>query len=110
MIQTRKRFSFKQAFIFIFSIGIMSYLVYHVFQGERGLISYLRLQQKLTLNEKELKDAQEQRELLERRVYLLRPDSLDIDMLEERARTVLNFAHSDDIVLHDGAVGVPAKE
>jgi cell division protein FtsB len=37
--------------------------------------------------------------VLERRASLLRPDHLDPDMLEERARTILNFARPDEIVV-----------
>ncbi len=44
---------------------------------------------------------QEEQEILERRVQLLRPDSLDPDMLEERARKVLNFAKKDEVVIYD---------
>jgi hypothetical protein len=29
----------------------------------------------------------------------LRPDSLDLDILEERARILLNYAHPDDLVI-----------
>ena len=40
-----------------------------------------------------------ERATLERRVALLRPESLDRDMLEERARAVLNLAHPDERVI-----------
>ena len=30
---------------------------------------------------------------------MLRPDGLDRDMLDERARAVLNLAHPDDLVV-----------
>jgi cell division protein FtsB len=33
---------------------------------------------------------------------LLRPESLDPDMLEERARVLLNLAHPNDIVIMRG--------
>ena len=36
---------------------------------------------------------------LERDVALLRPESLDPDMLDERARASLNLAHPDDLVM-----------
>jgi cell division protein FtsB len=45
-----------------------------------------------------------EKENLEREAYLLRPDSLDLDLLEEKARQVLNFAHSDEVVVQ-GAGG-----
>jgi cell division protein FtsB len=40
-----------------------------------------------------------QRKELEHRVSLLHPDSLDPDMLDERARVMLNYGLKDDIVI-----------
>ncbi|MDP3371343.1 MAG: septum formation initiator family protein [Candidatus Paracaedibacteraceae bacterium] len=108
-IQSKKRFSLRQIFIPLISIIIMGYFTYHIFQGDRGIIAYLRLQQTVALNEKKFASQQIVREQLERRVYLLRPDSLDIDLLEERARAVLNFAHQDEIVINNSSVGVQKK-
>ena len=42
-----------------------------------------------------------ERSTLERRVDLLRPDHLDRDMLDERARSQLNLAAPNDIVIFD---------
>lgn len=106
MIQAEKKFSIRQVVVPFVSIVIMGYFTYHIFQGDRGIIAYLRLQQTVSGNEKERAAQQTLREQLERRVYLLRPDSLDVDLLEERARAVLNYAHPDEIVIHDGSVGV----
>ncbi len=39
---------------------------------------------------------------MENRVRLLEPGSLDPDMLEERARLMLNYGHADDIVILEG--------
>jgi cell division protein FtsB len=49
--------------------------------------------------EGELAGLKEVRERLERDVSLLRPESLDPDMLDERARAILNLAHSDDLIM-----------
>ena len=106
MIQAEKKFSIRQVVVPFVSIVIMGYFTYHIFQGDRGIIAYLRLQQTVSVHEKERAAQQTLREQLERRVYLLRPDSLDVDLLEERARAVLNYAHPDEIVIHDGSVGV----
>ena len=47
----------------------------------------------------------EQKTQLEHRVGLLRPNSLDPDLLEERARVVLNYARDDEmLVLLPGAL------
>ena len=110
MIQTEQRFSIRHILVPFISIGIMGYFLYHAFQGDRGFIAYLRLQKKLTTENKECEKLSEQRHILEKRVYLLRPDSLDLDLLEERARSVLNFAEATDIIIHDGSIGSPKRE
>jgi cell division protein FtsB len=40
-----------------------------------------------------------ERRVIERRVAALRPDSLDLDMLDERARQVLDLVHEDELVI-----------
>lgn len=79
----------------------VTYFIYHSIQGERGILSMFRLKQKLEIAKAELNLLTSQREALERRVYLLRPDSLDLDLLEERARAVLNFARSDEVIIYE---------
>ena len=44
---------------------------------------------------------------LERDVALLRPESLDPDMLDERARAILNLAHPDDLIMMKRRQPVP---
>jgi cell division protein FtsB len=86
------------------SILIVIYFTYHVFQGDRGVIALLRLQKNVSQLESERNNLIETKEHLEKNVYLLRPDSLDRDLLEERARAVLNFAYPSEIIINmDGA-------
>lgn len=61
----------------------------------------IRLKQKLEDVRIELMHLQSKKEVMERRVYLLRPDSLDLDMLEERARAVLNFAKPEEVIIFE---------
>ena len=42
---------------------------------------------------------------LAEQVALMRPDNLDPDMLEERARIMLNYVRPDELVIIDGAGG-----
>lgn len=78
---------------------LVGYFVFHAVQGERGLRVYLRLQQDLAQARAVESELSAQRSELRHRVELLRPDSLDPDMLEERARRVLNFARPDEVVV-----------
>ena len=47
----------------------------------------------------ELKAIKAERAEWERRVALLRADNLDRDILDERARTLLNAAHRNDVIV-----------
>ena len=89
---------------------VMVYFTYHIVQGERGLFSWMRLRQKITESEQQLAEIQAEKETLERRVYLLRPESLDPDMLEERARQVLNFARPEEVIIYDEPVAGTAPQ
>lgn len=82
-------------------IGIcaIAYFAFHAVHGDRGLMTYWRLQHEIAETRAILEDIESRRLELEKRVRLLRPDSLDLDMLEERARLMLNFGHPDDIVI-----------
>lgn len=77
------------------------YFGYHLLQGERGIFSWMRLRQKITESEQRLSQVQVEKATLERQVYLLHPSSLDRDMLEQRAREVLNWGYPDEIVIHE---------
>ena len=76
-----------------------SYFAYHAVEGDRGLRSWLKLRQEIADAKSSEAELAAERERLERRVALLRPESLDRDMLEERARAVLNLARPEDRVI-----------
>src|SRR3954469_25448387 len=80
---------------------IVGYFVYHSVEGERGLTAYIRLTERLADARGQLDEVQAERQALERRVKLLRTDNLDPDMLEERARAILNYSRPDEIVIPD---------
>ena len=83
------------------AIILLVYFVYHIIQGERGLLAWMRLKQKIDISEQQLKHVQEDQSLLEQRVYLMRPDSLDLDMLEEQARKYLNYGDKEELTIYD---------
>lgn len=80
-------------------VGMLVYFTYHIFQGQRGVLAWIRLDKKLAEQELILNALTTEKEFLEKEAYLLRPDSLDIDLLEEKARQVLNFAHPEEVVI-----------
>lgn len=78
---------------------IVGYFAYHAIQGHRGLLALNHLQREIAEAEATLAAVRAERERLEHRAQHLRPDSLDLDMLDERARVMLNFSHPDDVVI-----------
>ena len=83
----------------IIGLGLVVYFVYHTIEGDRGLLAYLRLKSQLDEAELQLAKVTTDRQELEHRVLLLRPDHLDPDMLEERARIMLNMGHDGETVI-----------
>lgn len=89
----------RQALIPILGSVLVVYFSYHMVQGNHGLIAYINLKSKVEQAEARYAEVHAERLDLEHRVALLRPDNLDPDMLEERARTVLDFVRPDEIVI-----------
>jgi cell division protein FtsB len=93
----------KRAAIPAASAVIALYFAYHALVGDFGLVAWLELEREKAMLEEQLASAQAERLELEHRVSLLRPESLDPDMLEERARETLSLAHPNDItIFRDG--------
>lgn len=78
---------------------VAGYFVYHAVQGDRGIVAWMQLNQQIRVAESERAKTEAERQEMEQRVSLLSNSSLDLDMLEERARVMLNFAHPDDLVI-----------
>lgn len=84
-------------------LGFACYLGYHTIEGDRGLMAWLTLTDQIETLELEIAEKSAERQNLERRVAHLRRDSLDLDLLEERARVVLNLGHPDDRIILDSS-------
>jgi cell division protein FtsB len=79
--------------------SLVAYFGYHAVQGERGLLAWLAVDQELTQALATQTALTDKRVMLERRVTLLRPDSLDRDMLDERAHAILNYGREDEVII-----------
>ena len=98
VIQELRRRS-KQVVFPVIGACVLGYFTYHTVQGDRGLLAYGRLSQEVTRAKATLDSLQTRRETFERRTDLLRNDSLDLDMLEERARQTFDLVHPDDLIV-----------
>jgi len=80
-------------------LTLVVYFAYHTVQGDHGLLAWWRLSKEISLAEDTLSGLEDVRSGLDRRASLLRPDHLDPDMLEERARLMLNMGRDDEVVI-----------
>ncbi len=83
----------------VFGALVLAYFSYHMIQGNHGVIALLELRSKVAAAEAIRAESSAERQRLAQQVALLRPDNLDPDMLEERARVMLNYVHPDEIVV-----------
>lgn len=81
---------------------LVAYFLWNATQGDRGLQAYALRQEQLKSVQSDLAKAQADQAAWERRVSELRSQRLDPDMLDERARAMLNLADPGDIVIPYG--------
>jgi len=77
---------------------VLSYFVFHSIYGNRGILSYFTLKAELENSYHKLDTLRNERLEIENRTKLLRPDSLDIDMLDERVRNMLGLTEEKEKV------------
>lgn len=96
-IELRRRI--RHAIFPLLGIAMAGYFSYHALTGERSIVAFFRITDDIKAAKAELAQAKAERQKLERRVSLLRSESLDPDMLDERARWSLGFVGDRDIVI-----------
>lgn len=70
--------------------------------GDRGVLAWHQLDQKLRESHIRLSELQKTHEELERRVSLMRPDSFCLDMLDEQSKLNLGYVSPDEVVVMRG--------
>jgi cell division protein FtsB len=75
---------------------LFGYFVYHAVEGDRGVMAWLQISQQLAESKRSLATLAGERQEIAHRVALLSPSSIDPDLLDERARLMLNVAEPDD--------------
>lgn len=80
-------------------VGISLYFIYHLVNGQYGLISWAHVRQDIKKNEKTLQELTSKKEYIENLVNFLKPSHIDPDLLDERARLMLGYAHKDEKVI-----------
>ena len=83
----------------ILAICIAGYFAYAGVQGEYGVFRRIETQARITGLEAERDRLAEKVAALRARIEALSTDSLDLDLLDERARRVLGMVRADEVIL-----------
>lgn len=82
------------------ALAFFTYFGFHAVHGAYGLNAKMQLEHRTMELRAELDELIEQRQALEKRVQLLDSDTLERDMLDERARAMLNVSREDEITIY----------
>jgi cell division protein FtsB len=80
------------------------YFVSQAIGGKNGVMSYIVVKKQVIERKKKLEIIKNEEISLERNVRLLSSSFLDMDLLEERCRVVLNYAFPDDIIINESGL------
>lgn len=83
----------------------LGYFGYHLVNGDLGMRARTEIEAKRAALAASLEILSAERARLEGRVALLRPESIDPDLADERARAQLDVVHADEIVVFRGGAG-----
>jgi cell division protein FtsB len=98
---TRKRIRTALSTLALYSIAAMviGYFGVNAYTGNHGLRAKQDLDQQIEHLGAELAAVKNERSVWQRRVSLLKPESIETDMLDERARALLNYADPRELTL-----------
>ena len=89
----------KQLTTMLILLSLVGYFIYHAMQGKHGLHSRVGLKKRLAALEQELQILRKERKKYQHYIQLMQNDKIDPDILDEKARKILNLAHPSDIVI-----------
>ena len=93
------RLRLRHALVPLAWLGLTFYFGWHAVNGEHGLRRMFRLQQELKIARQIAAEIRARRLEMEAKVKQLSPQSIDIDVLDESARAVLNLSNEKDYVI-----------
>jgi cell division protein FtsB len=100
MVSHRRRRSILTALaLYSLAAAFIGYFGVHAFTGNHGLRAQQQIELEIAKLDSELSRLRKERTGWQHRVSLLRADRIDPDMLDERARALLDYADPRDATL-----------
>ncbi len=77
---------------------LIYYFIYNIISGDRGILSLFKLTEQHKIIRDEVGILEEERRILQSKVNRMKPESLDLDLLEEQARRNLGYAQKNETI------------
>jgi cell division protein FtsB len=78
---------------------VILYFSYHALAGDQGLAKWTQLQAQENELQRQLVELTAERDALDKELNRLRDDSIDLDYVEEVARTKLSYVRPDELLI-----------
>jgi cell division protein FtsB len=95
----QRRGGYGGAVFSVIVISLMAYLTFAAVQGDYGLFRLLQVEAKEAQLREELERLEARRAEIANRTLRLSVEHLDLDLLDERARSVLGLGRADEIMI-----------
>lgn len=89
----------KSGWLIFISLFIFVYFSFNLFCGDRNIYRYFALQDQITEAKERALMYAKQKNKLQQKVDRLSDTGLDMDLLDEQARVVLNMAADDEFII-----------
>lgn len=99
-----KQYFIRRNMVAIIGLCLSIYFSYHLIAGHRGYVCLMSLENQIQTAQIEQENLINQRAAIEKKVVMMRPGSMDRDLLEERVRYVLGYRNTNEIYLQQNSL------
>lgn len=86
--------------VFCLCLLLYGYFGWHYFHGPRSIVRLAEIEGEARALGAKLDETVAARKAFERKITLLRPESIDPDMLDEMARETLGYVRSGELIIN----------
>ena len=90
------------------SLFLVVYFVVHMIFGTHGLVRRAQLNEEIEEARQIQQQTAQEHERMKQKVYGLSPEHLDLDMLDEAGREILNLGEKSDLIILNKVAETPS--
>ncbi|MCC6597408.1 MAG: septum formation initiator family protein [Alphaproteobacteria bacterium] len=89
----------RENLVILIGLCLCVYFAYHTLQGNRSLYRYYTVNKKIEMLSQKNAALESEANALEKKIVMMRPGSVDKDLLEERVRFVLGYRDKNEYTI-----------